>query len=134
MTVSGSPTATGSAPPTGCATPSPRAGSRERNWTNGSPRRLPHGPSVTCDVSQPIFREPTGVRLTLGLGCWSAVPAGGGGVTAGVDEVVDGGAAVAVPPGDRKLGWFEAGDRNAGDSGAGVDHGVSLGEQRHRRT
>ena len=49
-TVSGSPTMTGSTPPPGSATTSPRADSRVRNWTNGSRRPSTHGPSATCDA------------------------------------------------------------------------------------
>src|SRR5262249_55028505 len=52
---------------------------------------------------------------------------------AGVDEGLHGVAAVVSPPGDRELGWAEVGDRDADDTGAGLGHGVPLGEQGHRR-
>jgi hypothetical protein len=70
--------------------------------------------------------------LIVGRG-WSAVGAGVGGVAAGVDEVVDGGAAVVAAPGDRELGGPETGDGDAGESRAGVDGGVAFGEQDHGR-
>jgi DNA-binding PadR family transcriptional regulator len=57
MAASGFPTVTGSTLPPGCATPLPRAGSRDRNLTNGSARRSTLGLLVTCDASQTIFRE-----------------------------------------------------------------------------
>jgi hypothetical protein len=41
-----------------------------------------------------------------------------------VDEVVDGRAAVTMPPGDRELGWFEVGDGHPRSSSgfAGFKH------------
>jgi hypothetical protein len=40
---------------------------------------------------------------------------GVGGLVAGLDEVLDGGPAVAVPPGDGEAGWLKSGDRDADD-------------------
>ena len=54
-------------------------------------------------------------------------------LAAGLDEVPDRGPAVATPPGDRKLGWFKAADRDADDPIARIDVGVALGQQRYRR-
>src|SRR5262249_8258746 len=88
ITVSGPVTATGSAPPPGCATRSPRAGSRERNWTNGSPWRSTHGPSVTCDALPPTFPEPTHARQPP-----AAHPGARQGPAAGPGEVVSHGGA-----------------------------------------